>query len=245
MIRLSVSAVVLLSSGFAFAQSDKEVEMVPTSEPRNIPQQENTPALVENEKNDARSWHVGPTIGLGMLDAVRFGVESRIGKNLGIGVSYGFFPSMELMNSKLEISSLQAHVLWYPFEGSFFVGGAIGQQSFKAKQTKTFDSTNSNVTQTATATAKIDVSSMFIAPKIGWNWGAPDGGIIVGMDLGLQIPISNSTKYKVDVSPAAQEAAVKATEDYKDAEKDVKDVGDKIGKALIPQFTLFRIGWLF
>lgn len=120
---------------------------------------------------------------------------------------------------------------WHPFEGSFFVGAALGQQKIAGEATDAISGQS--------IFAKIDVNTTYLTPHVGWLWGAMNGGFFGSIDLGYQAAMSASASLTTNADPA-----VKATTDYKDLDKKARDAGQALGEIGLPRLT-FKVGWLF
>jgi len=158
-----------------------------------------------------------------------FGLEAKLLENkLGLAFDLGIIPTTKAVDSG---DSGEATLQWldwslaaryYPWAARFYVGLAAGGRTITA-------AAKNNQTGVE---AKAEVSSTYIAPEIGWKF-VWDAGFFMGIDLGYQIIVSNSSSFTLPRGV-----------DPKD-EKDVRDLSDQLGKTGLPILTLLQVGWLF
>ncbi len=89
-------------------------------------------------------------------------------------------------------------------------------------------------------TIEVNLGATALTPKIGWLWGYSSGGFFGGIDLGLQIPMSPSSKVTTTADPALQ-----ALPEYQELLDSVKDAERILGETTIPVVGLIRLGYLF
>jgi hypothetical protein len=151
----------------------------------------------------------------------KFSAELSMG-NIGVTVDT---VSVSLKKTELALN-------WHPFAGSFFLGVGIGTQTLSAKATQTISSQSIE--------AKVDVTSAITSARMGWLWGAGDGGFFGGMDFGYQTPSSTKTTLTTNA-----DATITSTAEYATLESDTQKQGNDFGKVGLPLFTFLRIGYLF
>ncbi len=173
---------------------------------------------------------VGPKLSIVNLPSPAVGLELKTLDNLiGASFDYGLIPDITISNASAGFSNWSVGAKVYPFRGRFFLGALYGSRSFHASATDSSGPT--------ALTAKIDISSAYVAPEIGWRF-VWNSGLFMGLDLGWQFVLSHSTTLTLPSSiPASQQAS------FEDTKKDVTDAGDKIGSAGLPIIGLVQVGF--
>ena len=149
------------------------------------------------------------------------GFEAKALNLFGASFDYGLVPDIKLSNVAAGMTNWTVGAKVYPFRGSFFLGAAYGNRSFHA----TVNDTTNNLN------GRVDVSSNYIAPEVGWRW-VWDSGFYMGMDLGWQFVTSNTVAKSANFSqldPSKQ--------------KNINDATDKIGTAGLPVLALMQVGF--
>lgn len=173
---------------------------------------------------------------LGVPHPINFGLNYVVPNRLfSFEVSTGSF-GITVSDVELKLQNTEFAARWHPFYGSFFVGALLGNQKITGKKTETV--TSGMISQDVHA--EVEVKSNYVTPQIGWMWGTDGGGFFAMIELGFQSPSGVKSEFSSDVDPALQN-----TEEYAKLKKDVEDGGDKIGKSVLPQLALLKIGWLF
>lgn len=168
---------------------------------------------------------IGPKLSIIHIPAPGFGIDAKFMNRFGASIDYNLIPDINFSGVKAGYTDLSATARWFPFEGRFFVGAALGRREFHAK---------GSVTEAGiTETAKIKVQSTYLAPEIGWRF-VTEVGFFYGLDLGYQLILSKSTTLTI---PSAIADASET--------QDVKDAGDQIGKIGLPIISLMQLGWYF
>ncbi len=164
----------------------------------------------------------GPKLSLVNLPTPAFGVEAKFMNLVGASFDYGFIPDVTLSNVTVGMKNWSIGAKVYPFHGSFFLGAAFGGRSFTGS--KIDDSTGTPLKAT------VDVSSTYLAPEIGWRW-VGNSGFFMGMDLGWQFVVSNSTTL---TAPAGVSQSTR---------QDVQDKGNQLGRSGLPILGLLQVGF--
>lgn len=181
---------------------------------------------------DKGSWYFGPNAAFGIPHFTTYGFDVVMPNGfLSFGFNTGNFEGKS-GDVKIGLKTQDLAVRLHPFSGSFYLGAAFGNQTLYAQQSQTIS--------TIPVTLKVNIKSSYMIPHIGWMWGIKDGGFFFSTELGMQSPSGVKTDLETDA-----DAAIKATADYQDLEKEVTDMGDKIGKIGLPFLTLVKMGWLF
>jgi hypothetical protein len=139
---------------------------------------------------------------------------------------YGGYNNLSLSvgEASVNMTMPELSLQYHPFEGAFFVGLGVGSETLKAKATDAL--TN--------AEASIEVTAMTTIGKLGWMWGASDGGFWFGIDMAFVSPSgAKSTITAPGVSTTDQV--------YIDAQ----DAAKKFGETSYTSLTFLKLGYLF
>ena len=151
----------------------------------------------------------------------------------------------DLQSTKLGILAGDVRMRWHPWGRSFFLGVKGGMQNVFARATKML---LANATLgTVETTAEVSLKYPFVAPHFGWM-GTWNNGFTMGFEMGVQVPLgvkTTITTTTAGTAPAAAVDSVKGSAEYAKMEKDLKDLGDQVGKIPLPVLTLFKVGWMF
>ncbi len=162
---------------------------------------------------------LGPRLSLLSVPSPSVAGELKIANLVGASVDYGLVPDVEVRGVKVGLTTWKVGARVFPFRGRFFLGASYGSRTFHAK--KTVDTGESG---------KLDVTSTFVAPELGWRfvWRS---GFFMGLDLGWQIVLDSSKTLTASAGLADSDR------------KDIDDAGRKIGKAGLPELGLLQLGW--
>jgi hypothetical protein len=140
---------------------------------------------------------------------------ARIERTAGFGVEYSLLPKMTISGFDASFWALAATARVFPFQGAFFLGIGGGRQHIGLE----------GATPLGTATQVAD--SWFVNPQIGFLkvWR---GGITLGIDAGIQIPINPA--YSSNVPSALTSTS------------SVFDLVHTIGTSALPTLDLLRLG---
>ncbi|MGK5090017.1 hypothetical protein WDW86_20900 [Bdellovibrionota bacterium FG-2] len=199
-------------------------------------------ALAESSKG----FQAGATVAAGFPHPLTFSLNTKLNPTFGVDGTYGYF-GLSLNNIKVSTSNFEARGRWHPFDGSFFLGAAVGRHSISASQTQDITIASSGVSVAIPTKVGASITALYVTPQIGWLivFGS---GFTLGWDLGAVIPVSPSTTIDVEVGDATLNSfltMVKQTSDYAVVEKTVQDKGNEYGKFPLPYLTVLRLGWMF
>ncbi len=146
---------------------------------------------------------------------------------VGLAADVGMLPTVSLpigegVSIRQSQMSLGARV--YPFHGMFFVGAGIGGSTLSARASAT--------QQGATGQLSMSANTVFVMPQLGLLHRF-SFGLAVGMDVGLQLPLSGSSSTGATVQGMAV-----------DAPAGVRDAVAYAEKRPIPVLNLLRIGYV-
>lgn len=164
---------------------------------------------------------VGLNVGVGVPFLSQAGINYQFNPTFGMSANYGLF-EMTSGISKVKLAMPELLVNYHPFEGSFFLGAGLGQETMEAVATSNGQ------------TASITVDAMTTVVKTGWMWGIGNGGFWFGMDISYIAPTGAK---ETIVAPGV------ATTDQ--VYLDAHDAAEKFGKLSYTNITFARIGWLF
>ncbi len=145
--------------------------------------------------------------------------------------NYGAF-SIGAAGVSASIKNIELGLRWHPFVGAFYMGALLGNRTLALEKAEIISSQEISV--------KADVNSYYIAPNLGWLWGAQDGGFIASMDFGILLPSGVTSSFATNANASTQ-----ATPTYQNLDRDVRDAGKKLGEISLPMWTLIKLGWLF
>lgn len=136
------------------------------------------------------SVRLGPTIGVGAPDGVRFGVLAKWRGLLAAGGAFSVLPPMTVPGSDAQVVRASGEIFArvHPFQGAFFVGLAGGYAQTKG----TMAQVRMAFRQVQNVETHAYASAFFIAPHAGFQWMIRPG-MTVGCDAGLEIPIGASS----------------------------------------------------
>ncbi len=178
---------------------------------------------------------IGPRVtALGLPVPFRGGLETKWDNLIGLSFDYGFLPSLSFDNVSVGLSgwNVAAHI--YPWKGAFFAGLAFGAQNLTGSDTGTVSGVPTTVT--------VNFNSTFIAPEIGWRW-VWNSGFYLGMELGVQIPLSTSSNVSATTSTSVP--GLTGLPEYLDLQSKVNSKANTYGNNPFPQFALLQIGYFF
>ena len=165
--------------------------------------------------------HVGVLGGLGFPRP--FAVEAllEIDRTVALGVEYSALPTTRIEGVDLSMHAVTGDVRIFPLPGGpFFFGARFGKQQLDGAASVT-------VAPYGTFDGSMAVQTWFIDPRIGLLWTFRSG-ITVGMNVGVQIPLSHVTTSSV---PAGLTVPTQATA-----------IADTLGAHVIPTVTLLQLG---
>ncbi len=222
----------LLLAAPSFAEPLKSLEVVPAATPTNAETTsppttptKDTPAGTP-EKKKARDANAK----FGVLGALGFprplSIEAMINveESVAIGIEYGYLPSIKVDGADVHYHAIAGDLRVFPLKSPFFLGARLGKQHVDASGTMT-------VSGYGTYNESMSIDAWFVNPRLGFLW-THSSGITIGMDVGLQIPISHTESSTV---PAALQAK---------APQSITTVTTLFGTSVLPTVSLLQIGML-
>ena len=166
---------------------------------------------------------------VGVLGAVAFprplGIEAMLSvdRAFSLGVEYSALPTTNVGGVDFGLRAIAADVRIFPLQSSFFIGVRGGRQHLSASasvQDPTY----------GTLGGSLAIDTWFLAPRAGflWSWSS---GLTVGIDAGVQIPLSHTESTTLPDGVAVPSA--------------IASSADFFGKRVVPTVTLLQAGMMF
>jgi hypothetical protein len=165
-------------------------------------------------------------------DALRIGVLGGVGfprplavegvvvidRLVLLGAEYSALPTTTLDGVQTSLWAVAGDARVFPFRNGFFVGMRAGQQHLDQSATIT-------ITNVGTFSGSQTADTTFINPRMGffWNWGV----LALGIDAGVQIPLSSSAATNLPAGVSAPPAVT---------------VVSQLSQQTLPTIDLLRIG---
>jgi hypothetical protein len=169
-----------------------------------------------------RDVRIGAFAGLGFPRPLSVEGMLKIGDTVGLGLEYSLMPETTIASVDTKFNAIAADLRVFPFKDGFFVGMSAGHQHLGAVGSQT-------VAQVGTFSGQVTADTWFVNPRIGflktWGWG-----LTLGIDAGLQIPVSATITNTIPSELALSQSA--------------NDVATTLGKSVLPTVDLLRIGLL-
>ncbi len=241
-------ALVFLASPTLAQDSLGDMDAAPEAAPPTS--EDPTDASATTSGNDASgllgAWRIGPTASVGFPFLLNYGVDAVWNRTYGVGFSGGRFQRDIDDKTEIEIFNWDVRARWFPWQGSFFIGAAYGNQGIVGKATKDLTTTTGDVELKIPTTVRLEIDNTYLTPHLGW-FAVWDSGFTLGFELGAQIPMSSKADLQsaFENVAASTEDTLKDTDDYKKTKTDVEKAAESFGKKTVPYINLLRIGWLF
>jgi hypothetical protein len=192
------------------------------------------------DDGDDGNWldylRIGAVAGVGFPRPLSILGMAKIDRIVSIGVEYSMLPQITINNSQTTFWALLADVRVFPFRDSFFIGISAGHQRVGASAV--FVSPDPTIYPSLSE--QIVADTWLINPRIGflktWVWG-----LTLGIDVGVQIPISSSFSSTApgSISVPGQSQPVPIP-----INGDANNVAHSLGTSVLPTVDLLRIGLL-
>lgn len=182
-------------------------------------------ARAQSAPKDADKPRSGDALRIGVLGGVGFphplAVEGvvLIDRLVLLGAEYSALPTTNLAGVQTSLWAVAADARVFPFRNGFFVGVRAGQQHLDESAAVT-------VANVGSFSGSNSADTTFINPRMGffWNWSA----LALGIDAGVQIPLSASTASNLPAGVSAPPA--------------VTDWTHTFSQQVLPTIDLLRIG---
>lgn len=187
-----------------------------------------TPATSLAATNDDETSHEPEHVRIGALASAGFprplSLEAmvKLERVLAFGAEYGVLPAVSIGGVTTTASAFAADLRIFPFRNAFFLGARAGHQHLGA-------STIIAVPSYGSLAESIDVDAWFVNPRIGflWTWRS---GVSVGVDAGVQLPVSATTSSTIP--PGVQGVGA------------IVDTTNALGRGVLPTVNLLSVGLL-
>jgi hypothetical protein len=175
---------------------------------------------------------VGALGGVGFPRPLSIEGAVKLERVLLLGAEYSVLPSITLSNVDVSSWAVAADARVFPLRGPFFVGLRAGRQHLAAE--------TSLSAYGYTVPAAVAVATTFLNPRLGfmWTW---DPGITLGIDAGVQIPLSSTASSSLPRSARSSFVASGVAS----AQQTLNDVAAAIGQTTLPTVDLVQAGILF
>jgi hypothetical protein len=179
------------------------------------------------KKNEKEEVQFGFLAGTGFPRPLSAEVMLKIADTVAIGGEYSTMPSTTVGQVKVGYRAYAVDLRIFPLQSSFFIGARMLRQHLDSEGTVT------NTTTGTSYSGSMSVDTWFFNPRMGflWTWSS---GVSLGMDAGLQIPMSHTESLNVPALPAGTEIPASVT-----------SIPDTFGKKVLPTVTLLQLGMLF
>jgi hypothetical protein len=200
----------------------------PASEPAYLPAEARSdPAQDTGERPERREetrkdhFRIGALGGVGFPRPLAIEGLVKLERTVGLGVEYSVLPTVDLYGVETTFHAFAADVRFFPFQGPFFLGFRAGRQHLGGTHEVTMNGFS--------AQGNVEVDSTFVNPRMGLLWTV-EPGFTVGIDAGVQIPLSSSTSSSLPQGTIANDR--------------VMHVADSLGDSVLPTIDLLRLGFL-
>lgn len=166
----------------------------------------------------------GLNVGIGFPFLGQAGVNYQFSDTFRVGATFNIL-DIKVDEAKAKLTMPEVYFTYHPFAGSFFIGAGIGKEKLEVSASDT-GGTNE-------VTAEVDATTAI--GKLGWMWGAADGGFWFGMDLAYIKPMSPKNTLTVPAGVPTSDP------NY----QDVVEAMDEFGDTAYINFTFARLGYFF
>lgn len=179
---------------------------------------------------DAERFRLGALGGVGFPAPLSLEALARIDRVVAIGAEYGALPATNVAGVRTTLTSVAADVRVFPLRGAFFVGAAVGHQNLDLSATM-------SLPMLGAMPESMAYDEWFVDPRIGllWRWGF---GLSIGMDVGVQLPISSSMSTTLPQEALARASTIPGAARAESAVR-------WLGAGALPTIDLLQLGLLF
>jgi hypothetical protein len=170
---------------------------------------------------------VGALAGVGFPHPLTIEGVIGVARAIALGAEYGFMPESTIGGVDMTLWSLAGGARIFPFRSPFFLGIRGGHQRFGASMSASLGALGS-------VSEELAIDTWFINPRIGalWMW---DSRLAVGIEAGLQIPLSSSVSSTLPPNLPSDPRITHAT-------STLNAVTDTLGNNVLPTIDLLKIG---
>lgn len=224
----------LMCGSLAFAQSEPSPSTEYTKPVQGSGTSQGSQGQMGNapETIHGQTHRFGVHAALGVPHPLRVGVMYlHPGQSLSAEFNYGQY-GITVQGTEASMTNLEVGLRFHPFKGAFYGGVYLGDRTVTAQESARISGQD--------ITAKAEIKSKYLAPHVGWLWGADDGGFYSSVDLGWMSPSAVNTTFSTN-----GDAAIQATPEFQDIDRQVRDQGNKLGELSLPLWTIIKVGWVF
>ena len=192
------------------------------------------PANTEPAGSGKRTDHlrVGAIVSAGFPRPLAIEGIVKLERLLSFGLEYSTQPRITVSDVSFVSWAITGSARVFPLRGPFFLGLRAGRQHVNAQAAVSGYG--------YTLPIALGVDTTFINPQLGflWTW---EPGITIGIDAGLQIPLSSSTSSTLVSSsmPSAVQQAVSPVQ------RTLENTAGVIGQTMLPTVDLLKLGMMF
>jgi hypothetical protein len=213
-------------------QPEPEPEPEPQPQPQPQPASPSRAALTAVAPGEP-SFRPGVLVGvLSFPRPIEIEASVRLGDQAALGFQYSQFPDLTLSGMALQFSGYQGIARWFPWQGAFYVGAGVGYQTLTAMK------------QDSGYTVRVDLSSPFVTPQLGWLWTWPSG-LALGISLGVQIPFAGDPRLDVLGPTGAPVDESNLPEAARALRQDLDAAVEMVGQLPLPAIDLLKVGFYF
>jgi hypothetical protein len=166
---------------------------------------------------EPRHFRVGAIAGVGFPRPFVFEGLVKLERPVALGVEYSTLPVLNSGGVRAVIWAIAADARVFPFGGAFFVGFNAGFQHLSGSATLPI------------GTVGLEMDSILVTPRLGLLWTSR-AGLTLGVDAGVQIPVSVSTSSSIPASSRLGDEAMTLAATF--------------GRRALPTIDLLQIGLL-
>ena len=182
----------------------------------------------EEEKSEGvfGATRIGALVSLGIPDVLRFSLDLKIQRRVGISLGFAKFKS-RINDIGVSINHFDVTGKWFPFEGNMYVGLGLGKNTYRGDLKKTINFVNAkNQPSKAETKFKASVNRTDIKPMIGWQW-ISSPGFTLDLAFGWSIAMNTSSSLEDELVTSglstADQDEVKTDKDYSYHKKKVQE----------------------
>ena len=188
----------------------------------------------ETQRGSGRNdnLQIGGVIGAGFPRPLAIEAMVKVQRLVAVGVEYSLLPEVTIEGVHTRFWAVAADMRVFPARNGFFVGLRAGRQHLAADTVLRFRD------QFIPIDAAVETT--FLNPRVGilWTWSS---GITLGIDAGLQIPVSSRTSGAL---AATEGLTLPPGVQGMEIVNRVRSTANYLGESTIPTFDLFRLGLL-
>ena len=162
----------------------------------------------------------GAIAGMGFPRPFAIEAIAQLWMHLAVGLEYGIMPDVTVQDVRAGTWSLAGDARWLPWRGPLFFGVRAGVQHVEVAGTLP-------ISGWGPVSETLGLDASFVNPRIGLLW-VMRSGLVLGMEAGLQIPLSTSTTSTWSLAwvPSLQRQI------------------DALERSVLPTVDLFRVGFV-